>query len=549
MEAIPIITDHVHHSHHHSIMTKQIKDLKSVISHMDLIFNSCYEGLIVSDEKGIIIQANSSIERISGGIKPELLLGKTPKELEKEGIIISQEKIVLQLDPLTIRQKLKTDVEVLVTTNRIYDSVGQLCFFVSTIRDMSHLQYLQKELEQSRNLNKKYFRELQKLRNVFMDLMEFDQVIAKSPGMMSVMEKVFKVARTEANVLLTGESGVGKEVVAKLLHKMSYRKDGPFIQINCGAIPDSLLESELFGYEKGAFTDALRCGKPGFFELANKGNILLDEIGDLPLNLQVKLHRVIQEKEVFRLGGVKPIKLDVRLIAATNRSLEEMVKQNTFREDLYYRLNVFPIQIPPLRERKTDILPLAEMFLHKYNERHALKKRLSPGICNFLKTYSWPGNIRELKNMIEHLVIISDQDEINLDHVSDSLLKVRKALFPNPEIPTNGDCNIEDIQANIPSSGFGSNQANLSNGLFPQSTLQGLNRGLQQTFETILHHDCEPPSLQRVREIVEQQFISAALKKYKSQRKASKAIGIDHTTLTRKIKKWGTNVSRKNEEK
>ena len=216
-------------------------------------------------------------------------------------------------------------------------------------------------------------------------------------------------------MILFGETGVGKEVFAKYIYQHSARKNKPFIKVNCGAIPANLVESELFGYEKGAFTGADKNGKMGLFELANTGTIFLDEVGELPLDMQVKLLRVLQEQEFERIGGRKPVKVDVRVLAATNRDLEEMVKQKTFRQDLYYRLMIFPVHIPPLRERPDDILPLAQLFLQTLNRKYDFKKYLSPLSVKMMQDYSWPGNIRELRNIIERAVIISNEDEIGPD--------------------------------------------------------------------------------------------------------------------------------------
>lgn len=216
-------------------------------------------------------------------------------------------------------------------------------------------------------------------------------------------------------MILFGETGVGKEVFAKYIYQHSARKNKPFIKVNCGAIPANLVESELFGYEKGAFTGADKNGKMGLFELANTGTIFLDEVGELPLDMQVKLLRVLQEQEFERIGGRKPVKVDVRVLAATNRDLEEMVKQKTFRQDLYYRLMIFPVHIPPLRERPDDILPLAQLFLQTLNRKYDFKKYLSPLSAKMMQDYSWPGNIRELRNIIERAVIISNEDEIGPD--------------------------------------------------------------------------------------------------------------------------------------
>ena len=230
-----------------------------------------------------------------------------------------------------------------------------------------------------------------------------------------VLSMIDRVAPFDTTVILFGETGVGKEVFAKYIYQHSARKNKPFIKVNCGAIPANLVESELFGYEKGAFTGADKNGKMGLFELANTGTIFLDEVGELPLDMQVKLLRVLQEQEFERIGGRKPVKVDVRVLAATNRDLEEMVKQKTFRQDLYYRLMIFPVHIPPLRERPDDILPLAQLFLQTLNRKYDFKKYLSPLSVKMMQDYSWPGNIRELRNIIERAVIISNEDEIGPD--------------------------------------------------------------------------------------------------------------------------------------
>jgi len=232
------------------------------------------------------------------------------------------------------------------------------------------------------------------------------EFIAIDENTEKVLEIAKKVAPTNANVLLLGESGVGKEEFAKFIHQNSGR--GEFIAVNMSAIPENLIESELFGYEKGAFTDATQA-KPGLFELADGGTIFLDEIGEMPYNLQAKLLRVLQEREFYRLGGTKPKKLNVRIISATNQNIEEMIKNNKFREDLYYRLNTIPIKIPPLRERKNDIIPIAENILKKTINEYGLDERiLSEEAKKVLLEYEWPGNIRELINVIERAVILSD---------------------------------------------------------------------------------------------------------------------------------------------
>ena len=220
-----------------------------------------------------------------------------------------------------------------------------------------------------------------------------------------------RIAAVNTTVLILGESGVGKGLIARFIHENSLRNKGPFIKINCGSIPESLLESELFGYETGAFTGAKREGKPGLVELAHKGTLLLDEIADLPLNLQVKLLQVIQERELTRIGGTKPIRIDIRIIASTNKDIRKMVKQGEFREDLYYRLNVIPITIPPLRERKEDIELLIDFFISHYNKKHNKSISLQEDVIEALLQYCWPGNVRELENLMERLVVTSEMNQ------------------------------------------------------------------------------------------------------------------------------------------
>ena len=254
-----------------------------------------------------------------------------------------------------------------------------------------------------------------------MDLKGFN-IIGNSLKLKEVLKKIEKVAPTDSTVLITGESGTGKELIVKALHKLSPRANKPLVPINCGAIPKDLLESELFGHEKGAFTHAFRA-RPGRFELADGGTVFLDEIGELDPSLQVKILRVIQEKEIERLGSVKSKKVDVRIVAATNRDLEEEVKKGNFREDLFYRLNVVPIYVPPLRERKEDILLLAEYFLKKFcdkNRRGAME--LHPETKKILINYSWPGNVRELENLMERMTILCDEDKVLPSDLPDKIL-------------------------------------------------------------------------------------------------------------------------------
>lgn len=259
------------------------------------------------------------------------------------------------------------------------------------------------------------------LKDSLKERFDLGKIIGFSECMKQVFEKIEKVASTDSTVLLHGESGTGKELVARAIHMNSGRRHRPLVAVNCGAIPEELLESELFGHEKGAFTGAVRT-RPGKFELAEGGTIFLDEIGDMSPSLQVKLLRVIQEKQYDRVGGVKTITADVRIIAATNQNLEKLVRERKFREDLYYRINVIPIYLPPLRERGLDIAILANHFLKKYNQmRKKHVKRFSQEAINALLSYSWPGNVRELENLIEMLVVMKEEGEIELGDLPDKI--------------------------------------------------------------------------------------------------------------------------------
>lgn len=263
----------------------------------------------------------------------------------------------------------------------------------------------------------------------------YGEMIGADPSMQSVFDRVQKAAPIDSAVLVLGESGTGKELVARAIHQASSRKKGPFVKVNCGALPKDLVEGELFGHDKGAFTGAVK-EKRGRFELADGGTIFLDEVGDLPLDAQVKLLRVLQEKEFERLGGEKTLRVDVRIVAATNRALKEMVSEGLFREDLYYRLEVIPIVLPPLRQRRRDIPELVEHFLHKKSSEMGITpKTLSETAMGMLKKYNWPGNVRELENMIERLLVLSDGDEIG---VSDLPFDAQEEGVVSEPLPENG---------------------------------------------------------------------------------------------------------------
>lgn len=281
----------------------------------------------------------------------------------------------------------------------------------------------------------KMVRENTILRSALKDKYKFENIIGVSFPMQKVFEMIERVADTSATVLVTGESGVGKELVARAIHYNSSKRDNPLVVVNCGAIPETLLESELFGYDKGAFTGAVNT-RLGRFELAAGGSIFLDEIGDMSFNLQVKLLRVLQEKSFERIGGSKTIKVDVRIIAATNRKLEDLVRENKFREDLYYRLNVVPIEIPPLRDRRQDIPMLINFFLEQSNRiNSAAIEGFSEEAIKALMEYDFPGNVRELQNIVERMVVLKREGHIDIEDLPEKLYSQEKEEeIPTPEI-------------------------------------------------------------------------------------------------------------------
>ena len=245
-------------------------------------------------------------------------------------------------------------------------------------------------------------------------MLEGSEVVSCSPQMIQTIDLCVSVANTQSTIVITGESGVGKSMLASIIHRTGDEKGRPFIKVNCATIPDALIESELFGYKKGAFTGADSKGKKGLFEAANGGTIFLDEISELPMYAQSKLLGVLQEKEFTPVGDVKPVKVDVRVIAATNNNLWKLVKENKYREDLYYRLNVVPINIPSLRQRPEDIAPLITLFLEKFNKRYNCYKTITEDLISFMETESWYGNIRELENTVERLVVTTKKDSIDI---------------------------------------------------------------------------------------------------------------------------------------
>ncbi len=397
------------------------QSFKLLMDNFEAVLESSYDGIYITDGDANTLYVNQSYERITG-LKRKDVLGKNMKDLENKGIL-SQSASILVLKTkkmTTLLQGFRTGKEALVTSTPILDKKGNIILVVTNVRDVTELKGLKEELDENKVLAEKYYSEIEEMR---LQLLESSEIVAEDKATIDILKKAMRVAKVDTTVLILGETGVGKEEIAKFVHKNSRRSEKQFIKVNCGAIPENLLESELFGYEKGAFTGALEKGKMGLFEVAGEGTIFLDEVGELPVNMQVKLLRVLQENKIQRIGGVKTIDVNVRVIAATNRDLEEMIKNNLFREDLYYRLNVVPIVIPPLRERKQDIIALLKYYLEFFNYKHGYNKKLDSRVIEVLLEYDWPGNIRQLRNLIERLVVMSNHDKIDVDDLPQKIVE------------------------------------------------------------------------------------------------------------------------------
>ncbi|SMD11755.1 sigma-54 interaction domain-containing protein [Sporomusa malonica] len=379
------------------------------------ILDNSYDAIFATDGKGVTIYANKACEKYFG-IKPSDVIGIDSWQfMEKVGCYPPTAPITLHSrDKHTLEQTTRTGAKMLVTNNPIYDQGGNIELLVQNCRDVKQLEDTKRDLEQTKELLARMQDEVvalrkKELRNV--------TLVANSSQMQELLQLVDRVAAVDINILILGETGTGKSALAKHIHKSSSRKDGPFISINCAAIPDELIESELFGYMAGAFTGALQKGKTGLVELADGGTLFLDEIAELPLRLQGKILSVIQERRFIPVGGRQEKETDCRIISATNRNIEDMIEQGSFREDLYYRLNVIEMELRPLRERPDDTMALIYYFLNQFNKKYKKEHSISPECRDILLDYSWPGNIRELENMIERLVVVVEDSVINVCHL------------------------------------------------------------------------------------------------------------------------------------
>jgi PAS domain S-box-containing protein len=384
--------------------------------------DSSYDGMFMTDADGIIVYCNNSYLRISG-LDRNRLIGRNISDLIHSGEIpdACSPEVIKNMKPVSKVINYFHGVSALVTSIPIFDENGLLVRVFSNVRDITQLIKLKEQLGE-------YSRRLRQAERTARD---GNQFIAVSKSMETILKTASRVANFSSPILIQGESGVGKDMLAQYIHDSSDVSDtGPFVQINCSAIPETLLESELFGYDAGAFTGASSKGKIGLLELANNGTLFLDEIGEMPLSLQVKMLQVLQTNTLMRLGGTKKIVLNTRIIAATNSNLEKLMAAGRFRQDLYYRLNVIPITIPPLRERKEDLVPLMLHFLEKNNQKMNLHLRLSPHAAEILASYAWPGNVRELGNVLENMMIMAETDVIDEQYIPTHITQaVKKPLY------------------------------------------------------------------------------------------------------------------------
>ncbi|MDR1573628.1 MAG: sigma 54-interacting transcriptional regulator [Clostridiales Family XIII bacterium] len=387
-----------------------IEALQNRIKDLELAINFTHDGLHLLDEKGNTIFVNTSCE-INEGLVWEKIKGKSIRRLMAEGFISDSVtlKVLEQNTVVTLIQKVKSGKEMLVTGVPIHDEHGKIFRVMVNSRDITELNLYKKQLAETEV-------RFQITKNKLIGAQWDAPIVCKSPRMQKVFDMAFAVSRADSNVLITGESGTGKGVVSKFIHdNCKERRDKPYVKIDCGSLPESLFESELFGYEEGAFTGASAKGKIGLMEIADGGTLFLDEIGELSLNSQSKILRAIQDKEIMRIGGKDVIRIDVRIIAATNRDLEKMVEAGAFREDLFYRISVIPIHIPPLRDRKEDIQELVLNAGRRFCEKYGFDKRIDMEAMERLLAHEWKGNVRELENLIERIFVVTDKNIIGAE--------------------------------------------------------------------------------------------------------------------------------------
>ena len=460
----------------------QIRLLKEMTRERDAIIDSSSDGLFVCDGHATVIRMNPASERIHQ-TEAEAVVGKNMVDLIDEGFIDRSAALeaVETKTVVNLLQK-KGNRKLISTATPVLNDAGEIIRVVVSEQDITQFENLQRQLEQEQEIKHQLQHQLVEMQQ---DILNTHEIIARSGNMVKALERALKASKVDSSILITGESGVGKGVIANLIHKSSSRAEKPLIRINCGAIPETLIESELFGYEKGAFTGAQANGKLGHLELADCGTLFLDEIAELPLASQVKLLRFLENGRLTRLGGTQPRFVDARIIAATHRDLKKMVDEGTFRHDLFYRLKVIPITIPPLRDRRECLLPLLRHYIDTFARKIGSVKRLSQAAIDALMAYTYPGNVRELMNICEQVVVMSEMEIIDR----------------------------QDLPRDV----------------------------IAQTMEGGEDWGFWPPqmTLDQVLGSVERAFLRDALTTHKKQSKIAKALGISQPTVARRMKKYG----------
>lgn len=429
----------LHQSKHSECVMQEMDVVSSIFEELNVCLESSHDGIMVSDGMGNVIRLNAALEKLIG-VKRRDILGRNVADLVQEGVYESS--AILQVIETGKTATVVIDHngrQLLITGSPVYNANSAMTAVVANIRDMSKLNDLRQKLEQQQMIAEKYSKELAHIARQQSAQTSF---VACSREMKTILATIHSISEVDSTVLISGESGTGKEMVVNEIYASSMRSYRPIIKVNCGAIPPALFESELFGYEDGAFTGARRKGKPGFFELAHMGTLFLDEVGELPLEMQVKLLRVLQEGEIIRIGGSKPISVDVRIIAATNRDLWEMTEEGTFRQDLYYRLNVINIEVPPLRQRRDDIIPLVMHMLERFNQKYGKHKEIPIELGKVLRELPWRGNVRELENLIENLVVLCPEDVLTPEHLP---VRYQRGQNPASQVEIRGILPMKDM--------------------------------------------------------------------------------------------------------
>ena len=396
------------------------RSLQELARELDAIIDSSSDGLFVCDATGRILRVNPASARINNAT-PEQLEGRDYLDAANEGLVLLPSAALEAIKAkaqVSLLQESRSGRKLISTATPVFDDQHQLIRVVVSERDITEIERLKRDLEDQQELGAQFRRQISQLQR---EQLRGRDIIAVSPLMAATLKQARRLSQVDSTVLLLGESGVGKGLIADLIHVGSHRARQPMIKLNCGAIPESLIEAELFGYERGAFTGAV-ANKPGQLELADKGTVFLDEIAELPLSAQVKLLRFMEDGRLTRLGATKERQIDVRIIAATNRDLKQRVDNGLFREDLYYRLSVIPVQIPALRQRQECVVPLLNTYLHYFAERNGVRRQLTPPAVDLLCAYTWPGNVRELMNLCERLVVMSEGPLIDVNHLPAAVL-------------------------------------------------------------------------------------------------------------------------------